>query len=309
MLYDAIIIGGSFAGLSAAMILARSRRRVLVIDSGRPRNRHAVHSHGVLAQDGRAAQDMLADARAQVSAYPTATLLTGEAVSASSQDGRFVVRLANGDKAESRRLLLATGVTDILPEIPGLVSRWGKTVLHCPYCHGYEIGGGRIGVLATSPGSARQASLVADWGEVIFFSAGTINLDADTLRLLANRKVTIEPVPVTALEGSGTGLEGVRLADGRLVLVRAVFLRPSTRMASPLAERAGCAFDQTPSGTIIRTDSEKLTTVPGVYAAGDAARTPNDITLASADGITAGLGLHHSLIAEDSTGQAPASLD
>jgi thioredoxin reductase len=301
ILYDALIVGGSFAGLSAAMILARARRRVLVIDAGLPRNRYAAHSHGVLAQDGRAGQDVLADARAQVSAYPTATLLTGEAVSASSEGARFVVRLADGGQAEGRRLLLAIGVTDILPEIPGLVPRWGKTVLHCPYCHGYEIGGGTVGVLATAQGSARQASLLADWGEVIFFTNGKVDPDAQTLRLLANRKVTIEPVPVTALEGSNTELKGVRLADGRLVPVRALFLRPSTRMSSPLAERAGCAFDQAPSGTIIRTNEQKLTTVPGIYAAGDAARVPHDITLASADGILAGLGVHHSLIAEDST--------
>ena len=302
MLHDAVIVGGSFAGLSAAMILARARRRVLVIDAGRPRNRYAAHSHGVLAHDGRAAQELLAEARAQVSAYPTATLVTGDAVSATNEVGRFVVRLANGDKAEGRRLLLATGVADVLPEIPGLGPRWGKTVLHCPYCHGYEIGGGTIGVLATAPGSPRQASLIADWGEVIFFTNGKIDLDAETQRLLAKRKVAIESVPVTALEGSGAELEGVRLADGRLVPVRALFVRPSTRMASPLAERIGCAFDQAPNGTIIRTDAEKLTTVPKVYAAGDAARVPNDITLASADGITAGLGVHHSLIAEDSAG-------
>ena len=273
-----------------------------MIDAGRPRNRYATHSHDVLAHDGRAGPDLLADARAQVGAYPTATLVTGEVVSAVREDDRFVVGLANGDREESRRLLLATGVTDVLPEIPGIAARWGKTVLHCPYCHGYEIGGGTIGVLATAPGSARQASLIADWGQVIFFTAGKIDLDTETQRQLAKRKVEIEPVPVTGLEGPGTELEGVRLADGRLVAVRALFLRPATRMASPLAERIGCAFEQAPSGMIIRTDAEKLTTVPGVYAAGDAARVPNDITLASADGVIAGLGLHHSLIAEDSAG-------
>jgi thioredoxin reductase len=302
MVHDAVIVGGSFAGLSAAMILARARRRVLVIDAGRPRNRYATHSHGVLAHDGRAGEDLLADARAQVCAYPTATVLAGEAVSAVREDGRFVVGLANGDKQEGRRVLLATGVTDVLPEIPGIAPRWGKTVLHCPYCHGYEIGAGTIGVLATAPGSPRQASLIADWGQVIFFTAGKFELDTETQRLLAKRKVVIEPVPVTGLEGPGTELEGVRLADGRLVAVRALFLRPATRMASPLAERLGCGFDPAPSGMIIRTDAEKLTSVPGVYAAGDAARVPNDITLASADGVIAGLGLHHSLIAEDSAG-------
>src|SRR5262249_38825061 len=159
------------------------------------------------AHDGRAAKDLLADARAQVSAYPSATLLTGEAVSASSEDGRFVVRLANGDEAGGRRLLRATGVSHGPAESPGGSPRGGKTARPCSYCHGYEIGGGPIGVLATAPASARQASLVADWGQVIFFTAGEIDLDAETRRLLAKRKVTIEPVPVTALEGPETELK------------------------------------------------------------------------------------------------------
>jgi thioredoxin reductase len=299
MRYDAIIIGGSFAGLTAAMMLARARRPILVIDAGAPRNRFASHSHGVLAQDGRSGGEILADARAQLAAYPTVTMLQGTVVEATGQDGAFSVRTEDGTVAEGRKLLLATGVADTLPDIPGLRERWGKTVLHCPYCHGYEIGGGSIGVLATLPTSARLAGIVADWGDVTFFANGGPQPDDEERAMLERRKVRIEAAPVAAVEGPGTEMEGIRLEDGRLVPVRALFVPSFMRMASPLAEALGCAFDETPAGTLIRTDTMKLTTVPGVYAAGDAAYGPGNITLASADGVRAGMGLHHALIADD----------
>lgn len=298
MVHDAVIVGGSFAGLSAAMMLARARRRVLVLDAGRPRNRYAARSHGVLGHDGRPGRELLSDARAQVLAYPTARLETGEGVSLEGRSGGFVVRLADGGGVEGRRVVLATGVADALPEIPGLLARWGASVLHCPYCHGYEIGGGPIGVLAIGPWSIDHASLIADWGEVVFFTNGTVELDAESRRLLGHRGVAVEPEAVAGIEGEGTEIEGVRLADGRLVRVGALFMRPVTRMASPLAERAGCAIDQTPSAAVIRTDAERLTTVAGVWAAGDATRVMSNITLASADGVTAAMALHRSLVAE-----------
>ncbi len=130
--------------------------------------------------------------------------MTGEAVHVGSEAGGFVVRLADGRVAEGRRIVLATGLVDVLPELTGRISRWGKTVLHCPYCHGYEVGGGTIGVLATAPRSLRQALRLADWGDVVFFTNQTIDLDAKALRLLALRNVTIETTPVTALEGPNT---------------------------------------------------------------------------------------------------------
>ena len=298
MRYDAIIIGGSFAGLSAAMMLARARRSILVIDAGAPRNRFAAHSHGVLGHDGRPGGDILADARAQLAAYPTVTLLQGMAVAASGQDGDFVVSTADGATAQGRKLLLATGVADTLPDVPGVSERWGVSVLHCPYCHGYEIGGGPIGVLATTPTSAHQAALVADWGDVTFFVNGVLELDGEQREMLDRRGVRIETARVTGLEGPAPLLEGVRLEDGRRVDVRALFVATTLRMASPLAEALGCALEETPMGLMIRTDAQKLTTVPGVHAAGDAAYAPSNVTLAAADGVRAAMGLHRALIAD-----------
>ncbi|HEU0053113.1 MAG TPA: NAD(P)/FAD-dependent oxidoreductase, partial [Longimicrobium sp.] len=175
---DAVVAGGSFAGLAAALQLARARRKVVVVDAGLPRNRFAHASHGFLGQDGRAPADILADARAQLRAYPTAELRTGTATAARAEDGAFVVELASGEVLRSRKLVLATGIVDELPDVPGVRERWGRTVLHCPYCHGFEVGDGRLGVLATGEMSLHQALLLPDWsGDVTLFVNGAFVLD------------------------------------------------------------------------------------------------------------------------------------
>lgn len=301
MPHDAVIIGGSYAGLSAAIQLVRARRRVLIIDDGKPRNRFAARAHGVLAQDGRPGAEITAAARAQVAAYPTAAFRYVEAVDIGAVEGGFEITLADGTRTSGRRLLLAHGVTDRLPNLAGIQERWGRTVLHCPYCHGYEIGGGPIGVLGASAMSIHQALLIADWGQVTLFLNDVVQPDAEESRQLARRGVIVEPKPVTALEGDAPSLTGARLSDGRLVPLRALFLGVGVRQTGTLAETLGCALDETPMGRIIRVDDFKQTTVPGVYAAGDVARMASNITLASADGVMAGIGVHRSLIEEEMT--------
>jgi thioredoxin reductase len=169
MRHDAIIIGGSFAGLSAAMSIARARRSVCIIDTGSPRNRFAARSHGFFTQDGSAPGAMLATARSQAAAYPTAAFIAGQALSAVGEPDGFSVTLATGDVLESAKLVLAFGVSDELPAIPGLAERWGTSVLHCPYCHGFEVSGQRLGVLHVSPRSLHQAMLIADWGPTTLY--------------------------------------------------------------------------------------------------------------------------------------------
>lgn len=297
--HDAVIIGGSYAGLSAAMQLVRARRRVLVIDDNRPRNRFAARAHGVMGRDGVPGAEIAAEARAQVAAYPTAAFRMTEAVDAQPVDGGFAVTLSDGTRTSGRRLILAHGVQDVLPDLPGVKERWGRTALHCPYCHGYEIGGGPIGVLGSGPMSAMKALLIADWGQTVLFLNGAVQPDADEARRLAKRGVVVEPVPVVALEGEAPTLSGARLADGRLIPLRAVFVGGQVRQNGSLAQTLGCAMDETPMGTIIRVDEMKQTTTPGVFAAGDVARAMSNVTLASADGVMAGVGLHRSLIEED----------
>jgi thioredoxin reductase len=215
MQQDAIIIGGGFAGLSAAYILGRARRHVTIIDSGTPRNRFAAHSHGVLALDGKSGLEILADARRQLAAYPTVTFIEGQADSAGGTIDNFHVHLAGRDPITARRLLLANGMEDRLPEIPGLKERWGKTVLHCPYCHGYEIGGGPIGVIAMHSMSAHQAAVVADWGDVTLFTNAMPEPDETARSLLERRNVSLQPGAVSAIETGADEMLRVRLAKTR----------------------------------------------------------------------------------------------
>jgi thioredoxin reductase len=293
---DAIIIGGSYAGLSAAMQLARARRNVCVIDAGEPRNRFAAASHGFFGQDGAQPSTMIAQARTQLLAYPSVTVIEGHATAARQDaEERFSVDLASGETLTSSRIVLAHGVTDVLPGIPGVSQRWGVSVLHCPYCHGYEYGGRQLGVLNTLPVSAHQATLIPEWGPTTYFLNGEELLDDAVREALRQRDVVIEPARVVGLEGEGTSLSGVRLVDGRLVPVEALFLSPTVQL-QPFAAQLGCELDEGPFGPLIRTDAIKMTTVPGVYAAGDAAAAAANATLASADGVFAGASLHRSLM-------------
>ncbi|MEB1529533.1 NAD(P)/FAD-dependent oxidoreductase [Xanthomonas sp. WHRI 7945] len=302
MQHDAVIVGGSFAGLSAALMLARGHRKVLVVDAGLPRNRYAPHSHGLLALDGMPGSAVLAQARAQLLAYPTVEWWDGQVEDATALPGGWDVALADGRQVRTRGMVLATGVADQLPELPGVAERWGHSVMHCPYCHGYELGRqSRIGVLGNgTTGSAEHALMLADWGQVTLFAQGMPLDDAELMAKLAKRGVQVETRQAVALEGEGTAIDGMRVADGERVAIQALFLAAPMAMATPLAERLGCAFDDGPLGPYLRVDEKKSTSLPRVYAAGDAARMFGNATLASADGVLAGIGLHHALIAEDS---------
>jgi thioredoxin reductase len=294
--HDAIVVGGSFAGLSAALYIARARRSICILDTGSPRNRFAEHSHGSFGQDGSAPRAMLAAARSQVASYPTTTFINEKAIRAKREAGGFSVELATGQVLEAARLVLAFGVSDELPDIPGLAERWGVSVLHCPYCHAYEFGGRRLGVLNVSPNSIQQALLIADWGPTTLYLNGAPGPDDASRTQLQGRGVAVEPARVTALHGSATQLSSIELADGRRSDADALFLRPWTRLNSDISEQLGCETEEGPNGRFIRTDSERMTTVPDVYAAGDIARASHFVTWACADGVTAGLAVHRSLI-------------
>jgi len=308
MRYDALIVGGSYAGLSAALQIAQARRSVLVIDLGRPRNTSAAASHGVFALDGQSGAAILTSAREQLASYATTKLVSGEAIKIHRKPNGFTVDLISGDSFDGRRVLLATGVADILPTLPGLAERWGRTVLHCPYCHGYEFAGTNIGVVMTGSMSPHQSLLLADWGKITFFTDGKFTPDPNMRNMMSRRIVKIEAAALVGLEGTAPHLDGVRLQDGRLVPVSALFISTSTRMASPLAEALGCAMENGPTGQLVRSNPSKQTSVPGVFVAGDAARMPHNIAAATADGVIAGQQLHHSLIEEEIASFGPAAV-
>ncbi|QJE00884.1 NAD(P)/FAD-dependent oxidoreductase [Massilia forsythiae] len=294
-MYDVIVAGGSYAGMAAALQLVRARRKVLVIDGGQRRNRFAAVSHGVLGHDGRAPDAIHADARAQLLAYPDVTWREGLAVDAAAEEGGFTVRTGDGGALRARRLILATGVSDSLPDVPGLRERWGDSVVPCPYCHGYEFDRGALGVLGAGEVSMHQALLLPEWGETTLFTNGSFEPDADQLRQLEQRGVAIEREAVAEVVGPGAG---VRLRDGRTVELDGLFVASRIRVQGGLAEALGCAFAPGPLGDVIRTDDIKQTSVPGVFACGDAARAMASVSLAIGDGALAGIGTHRSLVFE-----------
>lgn len=298
MRYDVIVVGGSFAGLSAAQALARARRRVLVIDGGQPRNRFAAAAHNIFGHDGTPPAQLFAHGRAELLRYPTVAHRAAQAVAAVADGDGFDITLDDGDTCRARRLILATGVRDTLPDVPGLDARWGATVLHCPYCHGYEVADRALGVLANHPGAAHHALLLPDWGPTTYFTQGRFPPDAETAAKLAARGVVVEHSPIVGLSGEAPALDGVRLADGRHLAIDALFTIPESRPTSPLAVQLGCAFDDAPLGAHVRVDALKQTTVPGVYAAGDAASAMHSATGAIAAGVLAGVGAHQSLVAD-----------
>lgn len=295
MTTDAIIVGGGFAGLAAATYLARARRNVVVIDTRQPRNRFTDASHGFLGHDGSDPQQILATARRQVSAYPTLRMIDGEATGAHVADDGFSVVLGNGEALATRKVILAFGLRDTLPAIPGVQERWGKTVLHCPYCHGIEFSDRQLGVLYRTPMSVHQASIVAEWGPVTLYLNGN-ELDAEGADIMARRGVRVEAAKVMGLEGERTALSAIALDDGRRSAVDALYIAPQSCLSSPLAEQLGVVIEDGPMGPMIRTDADKMTTVSGVYAAGDIARAPHSVSWAVADGVTAGTSAHRALV-------------
>jgi thioredoxin reductase len=292
MPHDVIVIGGSYAGMAAALQLLRARRKVLVIDAGVRRNRFASASHGFLGQDGADPAQIARAAREQLMAYPTLTWVECTATGAERRPDDFAVTTSDGGRHEGRRLILATGVSDTLPPVAGLSERWGKSVFHCPYCHGYELDRGRIGVIATGPVALHQAILLTEWGDVTLLLNRAFEPGAQEREQLVARGVKIEANRIARIEGHAD----VRLEDGRMMHFAGLFTATRNAPSTPLWEALGCEMKATPFGTQILTDATKQTTVPGVFACGDAAQVPHSVSLAVGDGAMTGMHVHRSLV-------------
>jgi thioredoxin reductase len=286
------VVGGSYAGMSAALQLVRARRSVLVIDAGKRRNRAASHSHGFLSQDGADPAVIASAARAQLEAYPTLSWVDDLVVKSSGSRDAFIIEVMEGEVYGARRLLLATGVSDTLPDVEGLAERWGTSVFHCPYCHGYELDQGQIGVIAASPISIHQAQLLPEWGSVIFLTNGVLELDEPTLQDLSTRGVSVEATRIERIEGHAD----VVLTDGRRLSFAGLFTASKNAPSTSVAEDLGCALAETPMGMQIDTNETKETSIAGIFACGDAARVPHSVALAVADGAWAGAQIHRSLV-------------
>ena len=277
---DVLIIGGGAAGLSAALTLGRSRRRVLVVDAGEPRNRFAAHMHGVLGQEGVPPGELLARGRAEASAYGV-EFAAGAVTSVEEVTGGLRVTADDGAAWTTRAVVLATGIRDELPDLPGLAERWGSSVLHCPYCHGWEVRDTRLGVLATTPFSLHQAELVRQWSERVTVFAGAIGgFPAEAEARLRARGVVIERSPVVGIDGPGVGIDGVRLADGRTVPIEALFTVAGAQPLDGCVAGLGLTRNETPFGAFLAVDGAGATSHPRVWGVGNVVQPMASVPMA-----------------------------
>ena len=291
--YDVVVVGGGAAGLSAALVLGRARRRVAVVDSGAPRNAPAEHMHGYLSRDGMSPSDLLAVGRDEAAGYGV-DFISGHV---HSIDPGFSVHLADGAVLEARRLLIATGATDELPPVPGLRERWGKDFLHCPYCHGWEVRDQPLGILGTNAASVEHAHLIRQWSADLIFFTHTHDLNAAEREQLESGGIRIVDGEVRGIVVEGDGLTGVMLGDGRTVDRAALFIRPEIRpRLDHLLEHLECETDEL---GFVRVDHVGRTSMPGVWSAGNVANPRAQVITAAGEGSAAAISINADLVAED----------
>ncbi|MGR3452968.1 NAD(P)/FAD-dependent oxidoreductase [Pseudooceanicola sp.] len=295
-MFDVVIVGGSFAGLSAALQLARASRSVLIMDDGSPRNRMSPAAHGVPGWDGVPPAEILIQFRADLAGYPTVSFLNDRTDDISGAVDAFEVATESGECVRARRIILTHGVRDILPDVPGLDDAWGRTVLHCPYCHGYEVKGCPLAVLATGPMAAHQAHMLrADWSEdVTVLVNGVDGLDQQALSAASIRVDARTPLRLE----SGDGIR-VTFQDGPAADFAAIFTAPKVDLAGSPAVRLCVGMSGGPMGPYVRTGPMQQTDIPGVFAAGDLATPMWNVNFAVGDGARAGAGCHQSLLFPD----------
>ena len=303
--HDVIIIGGGAAGLSAALVLGRARRRVAVVDSGTPRNSPAAHMQGFLSRDGMPPKDLLAIGRDEVATY--GVVLVADTVTAVDRDVvgvpdgvieyRFTVRLATGATLSGRQLLVTTGLVDEIPDIPGVRERWGRDLLHCPYCHGWEVRDQALGVLGTQSAAGLHALLVRQWSDDVTFFVHTYDLSSSEREAMRARGIRIVSGEVERLVVEHDRLVGVLLTDGRSVACDAVFVRPTmTPRPDGLLEGLGC--DVGDSG-FVTVDPTGRTSSSGVWAAGNAVDPRAQVITAAGQGSAAAIAINGELTRQD----------
>ncbi|GAA5036180.1 NAD(P)/FAD-dependent oxidoreductase [Streptomyces siamensis] len=300
--YEVVVVGGGTAGLSAALVLGRARRRTLVVDAGEPRNAPAAHMQGYLSRDGMPPAEFLAEGRREVEGYGVAVVRGRVVDVARDGAGEFDVTLADGRPVHARRLIVTTGLADELPSVPGVAERFGRDVLHCPYCHGWEVRDEAFGVLATTPMSVHQALMVSQWSKDVTLFLHTVREDEltdDDLRRLAAAGVAVVPGGVAELVVADDRLTGVRRADGTTHARSVLFVAPRAVPRTGLLERLGAELRETPFGTYPVVDETGLTSVPGVWAAGNAIGFAEQVVNAASGGYRAAATLNGELLFAD----------
>ena len=304
---DAVVIGGGAAGLNGALMLARSRRSVVVIDSGTPRNAPAEGVHGLLGLDGTPPAELLRAGREEVRRYG-GQVVTGEVTSAAptapspEDDPRFTVTLADGSTLKSRRLLIATGLRDVLPDVPGLAQHWGHSVVHCPYCHGWEVRDQAVGILASGPRAVHMALLFRQLtSDVVLFTHTAPALTDEQAEQLAARDIRVVTGLVDSLEVVDDCITGVRLLSGTIVARQALVVTPRFVAHSQVLGTLGLHPTAHPliGGEFVAADATGLTDVPGVWVAGNVTDLAASVVVAAAGGASAAAAINADLVAED----------
>jgi thioredoxin reductase len=290
--YDVVVVGGGAAGLSAALVLVRARRMVVVVDAGAPRNAPAAHLHGFLSRDGMPPRELLAAGRAEVAGYG-GSLIDDTVVDVAPG---FYLRLAGGSSLHARQILVATGLRDELPDLPGVRERWGRDLLHCPYCHGWEVRDQPLGVLGGTAEAVQHALLVRQWSPDIVLFPHTDAVGPEQGELLTARGIRVVEGPVARLVVGNDQLHGVELGGGTVIPRAAVFVRPRFVPNADLLTGLGCAVDA--HGWVVH-DPVGRTSVAGVWVAGNAADPRAQVISAAGEGSAAAIALNADLVDED----------
>jgi len=294
---DVIIIGGSFAGLAAALQLGRARRKVTVLDTGLPRNRFAGRSHGVLGHDHKPPSDILTEARQQLARYPAIRLLNARADSISGTIDNFSVLTGDGESIGARRLILSYGVVDQMPDVPGFAESWGTSIIPCPYCDGFEVAGQHWGLVWSGPQSMNQVRLFHDWTDRLTVFADGHDISPDIRADLAHRQVPVVDGRITGIARHGDHNATIKLDTGPDVAVDILFAHPRNKPSASLHESLGLTTVDTPVGIAIKTGERRETSRPGIYAAGDLANPGiPSVTTATWQGAMAGIFAQQSML-------------
>ncbi|MCE7070687.1 NAD(P)/FAD-dependent oxidoreductase [Dyadobacter sp. CY327] len=294
--FEVIIIGGSYAGLSAAMSLGRSLRKTLVIDSGKPCNVQTPHSHNFLTQDGRTPEDIALLGKEQVANYPTVQFHDGLAETGRKTENGFEIATENGDTFTAKKLIFATGLKDQMPDIAGYAECWGISVIHCPYCHGYEVKNEKTGILANGDAGFEYAKLISNWTkDLTIFTNGASELTPEQTEKISTRNIRIVDKPIASLIHKNGLLEKIVFKDQSEEPITAIYSRPAFKQHSAIPEQLGCALTET---GLLKLETYQQTSVPGIYAAGDNSHMARSVALAVSAGSMAGALINRELIEE-----------
>jgi thioredoxin reductase len=294
--FDVIIIGGSYSGLSAGMALGRALRKVLIIDSGKPCNMQTPHSHNFLTQDGKTPKEIATLARQQVEKYDTVQFFNGKATKGVKTENGFEIETESGETFEAQKLIFATGIKDNLPDIDGFAACWGISVIHCPYCHGYEVRNEKTGIIGNGDYGFEFSTLISNWtNDLTLFTNGTSTLTTEQAEKLKRHYIKIVETGVERLEHSDGHLQNIIFKDGTKVAIKAAYTRSPFEQHCPIPEYLGCELTE---DGYIRINQLHKTTVGGVFACGDNVTRIRTVANAVAMGTTTGMMVNRELIEE-----------